>query len=259
MRRIACLAAAALFIACLSPSPASIGSRLRVLVARASDCENDRCRGKTRAELMTLARYAARTAETTRDGTRHMALLRVTGVAAWQAGGRAGESLATRASEVTLGRCRSLDELARTGQSVGAPDDCVVLEALPALVAHALYRRELRSFEAAPPDAASAARLEALASQYPGATFVFLAEIGGRLRSYEGVSVAILEWLATTETALFCEFRRAREIGQRHWPEATELHRALERELRFGASAVGRDYATCAAETPIALPPDRAR
>lgn len=241
-------------LACASIAPGDASRRLAALVAESAACADAECQAAADAELLALADRTTRAAGRERDPARRLALLRITGVAAWQAGAE-GADLAEQVADFAMARCRILDEMARVGEIPGAPDDCLVLETLPALVAHAAYDRELASLAAAPPSEAGALALERSVGDYPPQTFLLLRDIGPRLRGYTDVEPALLAWLAVTERALFCDYRRTRNLVNARWPENEELARRVDRELERAAAAMRTNFDACPEVSPVALPP----
>jgi hypothetical protein len=245
--------------ACTGVSPASGQSRFAQLDARKRACQTGvagaSCRAEAERAFLALADRAAAGAEGARDERARLALMRLTGLAAWQAGPD-GVVLATRASEAALPRCRTLDELARFGQVVGAPRDCALLEILPALVWHDGYLRELEALDAAPASAAGQTMLVRITTNYADDTFLLIQEREPRAIAYEGLDASLTAYVATTKRSLFCDFRRVRDAVQRHdrYREALES-RVLE-EIARGSSAVGlRLTEDCSAAGPVTPPP----
>ena len=250
------LTAAALLLAlhaCTTPGPSGGANRLSALVARLEACTEEACRTNAKHELLELAEAAAAAAGGSGKERQRIGHLRVAGLAAWQSG-EAGEALAARVNESALVRCRTLDELARDGVPVGTPDDCAVLETLPALVAHAGALQQIERLANAAPDAASSFALETLAADYPSQTFLLLGDLEPRLLAYEGLSPATARWLVATRRSAFCDYRRLRDVTAA-WPGHVLLARQVERELRHAADAAGTRFDGCNTVPPIGLPP----
>ena len=250
------LAAAALLLAlpaCMTPGPSGGANRLHALVARLEACADAACRSDAEHELLELAEAAAAAAGGAGKEHQRIGHLRVAGLAAWQSG-EAGEALAARVNESALARCRTLDELARQGVPVGAPDDCAVLETLPALVAHAGALRQIARLAIAAPDAGGSFAFETLVADYPSQTFLLLGDLEPRLLAYEGLSPATARWLVATRRSAFCDYRRVWDVTAA-WPGRVILARQVERELRHAADAAGTRFVGCDAIPPIGLPP----
>ncbi len=239
--------------ACMTPNPADEADRLSALVAQLEACTDAACRSDAEGELLELAQAAAAAAGRARNEQRRIGHLRVAGLAAWQSG-EAGEALAARVNENALTRCRTLDELARGGVPVGAPDDCAVLETLPTLVAHASALRQIATLATAAPGAREKFAFETLVADYPSQTFLLLGDLEPRLLAYEGLSPATARWLVATRRSAFCDYRRIRDVTAA-WPGDALLAREVEREFRRAAGATGKGFDGCDAVVPIGLPP----
>jgi len=256
--RIPAAAALALVLsACVTPPPSVGSDRLRALVAQREACADAACRSGAQHELLALSEKASAAAGTARQERQRIGHLRVAGLAAWQAGDP-GRNLTARANETALARCRTLDALAHEGVPVGTSDDCAVLEALPALVAHADALRQIERLATAAPDASARYALETLVADYPSQTFLLLADLGPRLLAYEGLSPATARWLVAIRRRTFCDYRRVRDVTAA-WPEQVRLTLAVERQIRRESAAAGANFDGCAAVPPVGLPPGNPR
>lgn len=236
-------------------TPPSVGSeRLRTLVAQREACTGTGCRNTAQQEFLALAEEAAAAAGTARQERDRIGHLRVAGLAAWQAG-EPGQALALRTNETALARCRTLDSLAREGISLDTSDDCAVLEALPALVAHSDALRQIERLASAKPDANTLYALETLVADYPTQTFLLLVELEPRLLAYEDISPATANWLIAIRQRTFCDYRRVRDVTDA-WPEQVSLALTVERRLRWESAAVGANYEDCTTVPPVGLPPE---
>lgn len=232
--------------------------RLAELVARRDACAPEQpCRAAARDELARLAEETADAAPGARDEPTRLALLGLAGTAAWQAGPDAG-ALAVRSAEVGVVRCRTLDELAQTGQARGAPDACAVLELLPALVAHASALADLEQLAARPPDASGEERLAELVAHYPQDTFLLVQQRAPHATGYAGIDPATIGWVEETHRRLFCDFGAvaAQVRGRDRYRRA--LGTALERQIARAERAAGLSLAPPCPGDPR-LPPDPGR
>lgn len=251
MNRIfAVTAPALLLLSCATPSPSVGANRLRALVVERDACRDAPCRHAVESALLELATRASEGAGTARQEHQRLGHLRVGGLAAWQAG-EAGEQLAARINQAALSRCRTLDALAREGLPVGNPDDCAVLEALPALVAHAAAMREIQRLAGARPDPRNLYALETLAADYPSQTFLLLADLEPRLLAYRGLSDRIADWLIDSRRRTFCDYARVRIVAEA-WPEHEQLTLRVAARLQRETDAAGTN---CDGVPPMELPP----
>lgn len=252
-RTLAATAVLLALAACTTPGPSGRANRLGSLVARLETCADATCRGEAEHQLLALADAAAAAAGGAGGERQRIGHLRVAGLAAWQSG-EAGEALAARVNQSALARCRILDDLAGEGVPIGAPDDCAVLETLPALVAHAAALRQVAHLATAEPDAGGSFVFETLVADYPSQTFLLLGDLEPRLLAYQGLSPATARWLVATRRRALCDYRRFRDVTAA-WPGHTLLDQRVERELRDAAAAAGTRFEDCDAIAPIRLPP----
>ena len=239
-------------------TPPSVGSeRLRTLVAQREACTGTGCRNTAQQEFLALAEEAAAAAGTARQERDRIGHLRVAGLAAWQAG-ELGQDLALRTNEIALTRCRTLDALAREGISVETSDDCAVLEALPALVAHSDAIRQIERLATAKSDANTRYALETLVTDYPSQTFLLLADLEPRLLAYEDLSPTTAHWLVAIRQRTFCDYQRVRDVTDA-WPEQVSLALTVERQLRQESSVFDANLDDCATVPPVGLPPKNPR
>ena len=250
-RILAVSAPALLLLSCATPAPSVGADRLRALVAERDACRDAPCRRTAESALLELGHRASEAAGTARREHQRLGHLRVAGLAAWQAG-EAGEPLADRANRAALSRCRTLDDLAREGRPVGSPDDCAVLEVLPALVAHAAAMREIPWLAGVQPDTRNRYALETLAADYPSQTFLLLADLEPRLLAYRGLSRPTADWLIDSRKRAFCDYARLRLVTDA-WPEAADTALHVAARLQRATDA---DSTNCDGVPPMELPPE---
>lgn len=199
------------------------------------------CRASAEEELLELADSARRWAAEAGDERDRIRLLRVAGTAAWQ-GGPEGVVIATRVSEDTVPRCRSIEELSRTGQTQPAPADCALLEILPGLVAHTHHLQELAPLEALRPTEGGRQALARIVDHYPPETFLFVQQREEWAKAYEALGPRGRTYVESAKRVLFCDYTRVRDTVESHDLYRKALEQSVEDRMARAGELTGLDF-----------------
>ncbi|MGI9591813.1 MAG: hypothetical protein ACR2P8_10635 [Myxococcota bacterium] len=232
--------------------------RFEKLFVRKQNCPSGArgaaCRQEVQLELLELAERARESAEAESDEATRIRLLRVAATAAWQ-GGPQGVVIANRIAEDTVPRCRSLEELARKGQTAPAPVDCALLEILPGLVAHTNHLEQLEALTLLRPTDAGLQALARIIDHYPADTFRFLEQHEEWALSYQELGLRGRTYVETSRRVLFCDFRRVAEAVDAHDRYREALGETMAAALASANENSDLDFAIDCRRTRPLLPP----